>query len=75
MLEAQGPQARGHTYQANQEWPCYKYYVSLCFHSNNTSGFNPSGNCHTCLQGYEYKLLMPYSQGVDAYIHLLYSGN
>ena len=39
--------------------------VSLCSHNNNTSIFNPKSNCHTCSQGYKYKLLMPYSQGVD----------
>ena len=44
--------------------PHCKYYVSLCSHSNNTSSFNPTSNCHICLQGYKYKLLMPYSLGV-----------
>ena len=29
------------------------------------SSFNPTRNCHTCSQGYKYKLLMPYSQGVE----------
>ena len=45
----------GHTYQANHKWPCYKYYVSLCSHSNNTSSLNPTSKCHTCSQGYKYK--------------------
>ena len=58
------PLGFGHTHQANDEWPCYKYYVSLCSHSNNISSFNPTSNCHTCSQGYKYKLLMPYRQGV-----------
>ena len=74
MPEARGPRAQGlrglgHTYQANHEWPCYKYYVSLCSHSNNISNLNPTSKCHTCPQGYKYKLLMPYSQGVEC-LHL-----
>ena len=36
-MYAQGPQAQG-----LRVWPRYKYYVSLCSHSNNTSGFNPT---------------------------------
>ena len=39
----------------------------LCSHSNYTSSFNPTSNCHTCSQGYTYKLLMPYGQGVEHY--------
>ena len=64
-------QSRGlrHAYQANHKNTCYKCYVSLRCHSNNTSGLNLASNCHTCLQGYKYKLLMPYSQGVE-YLHL-----
>ena len=54
-----------YTYQANHEWPCYNYYVSLCSHSNNTSSMNPTSKCHACSQGYKYKWLMPYSQGVE----------
>ena len=54
-MYAWGPRAAGQraegiaTYQANHEWPYYKYYVLLCYHSNNTSSFNPTSNCHTCL--------------------------
>ena len=51
------------------------YCVSFCFHSNNTSSFKPIGNCHTCLQGYKYKLLMPMIKELSACIYLLYSGN
>ena len=40
-------------------------HVPLCSHSKNTSSFNPTSNCHICLQGYKYKLLMPYGQGVE----------
>ena len=29
----------------------------------------PISKCHTCLQGYKYKWLMPYSQGVEC-LHL-----
>ena len=68
-MYARIPQAREHTYQANHKWPCYNYYVSLCSHSNNTSGLNPTSKCHTCSQGYKYKLLMHYSQGVEC-LHL-----
>ena len=39
----------------------------LCSHGNNTSSFNPTSNCHTCSQGYKYKLLMPYGQAVEHY--------
>ena len=45
------------------------YYASLCSHSNNTSSMNPTSKCHTCSQGYKYKWLMPYSQGVGC-LHL-----
>ena len=34
-------------------------------YSNNTSSLNATSNCHTCLWGYKYKLLMHYSQGVE----------
>ena len=63
-MYAQSPRF-GHTYQANHEWPCYKYYLSLCSHSNNTSSMNLTSKCHTCSQGYKYNWLMPYSQGVE----------
>ena len=50
--------------------------ISLCSHGNNTSSFNLISNCHTRLQGYKYKLLMPYIVNeLSAYIHLIYSGN
>ena len=65
----------GHTYQANYEWPCYKYYVSICSHNNNTSSFNPTNNCHPCSQGYKYKLLCLIVKEFSAFIHLPYSGN
>ena len=63
------PSGFGHTYQANPSWPCYNHYVSLCSHSNNTSSMNPTSKCHTCSQGYKYKWLMPYGQGVGC-LHL-----
>ena len=76
---ATGPRAEGihirQTYQANHEWPCYNYYVSLCSHSNNTSSLNTTSKYHACSQGYKYKLLMPIVKELSAYIYLLYSGN
>ena len=70
-MYAQGPRAEGiHIRQIMNG-----HVTSIMYHFVPTSSFNPTSNCHTCSQGFKYKLLIPYGQGVSAYIHLLYLGN
>ena len=65
---AVGPRAEGiHIRQITNG-----HVTSIMYHfvpiANNTSSFNLTSNCHTCLWGYKYKLLMPCSQEVE-YLH------
>ena len=45
------------------------YVTSIMYHFipivRAQVGLSPTSNCHTCLQGYKYKFLMHYSQGVE----------
>ena len=40
-------------------------YHFVPIRSNKTSNLNPTGKFHTCSQGYKYKLVMHYSQGIE----------
>ena len=43
---------------------------SFLFQCSTCNGCNMGMSiCHTCLQGYKYKLLMHYIQGIAKYLH------
>ena len=77
MPKAQGPQALGHTNQANHEWPCYNYYVSYHFVIIVTTPvvLIPQVIVTLVCKVISTNCLCIIVKELSTYIHLLYSGN